>query len=581
MMRGLLSVVAAATATGAEVMTKFSLRNLSGGSIGLWWLEPNTKRMIPQTSVAIRNSSSLEINSYRGHEFAVRRLPRKANVTEGTWEEGEEESKLVIGSTNDVVVVDGELGLTRLDAKWEIARVLAEGSEDAASSVAEVLGRWYDAWRSEERLRLEMASEMTSLGKDADPPVVPPGGWPGLERPTPASVADLVRQECGSEEDQEHSLTLLREAWTTEGVLSSQCAAEEEECASLSSSDLLAAARAGDAHEWCERWARSGECDANPNYMLTACRLNCALWEARPRREENCLLRVTAEEGNKLKGAVSAEQNAKSQFAEGLRNETCQRVRPQSGGVGPHSGLDPVTILNGSLRAQPLFRGDLLGLPFANISLLQKFATPDECSAVVDAARPRLQRATVNEEGDPTAVSESRRAQAANVEPRDLANTSDPIARLWNRAFDVANALTGYDLDPRGQEFFSVIYYNGSSQTTRPDEYRPHCDGSCDGSPHVHGGRVATMLLYCETASEGGATTFTQARTVAAPEPTDAVFFSYYNARTGNMDTGLTTHSGCPVRGGDKWVITLWMRKGISQHDTWSKYDPTGARHEY
>mmetsp|Transcript_22879 Transcript_22879/g.73562 ORF Transcript_22879/g.73562 Transcript_22879/m.73562 type:complete len:124 (-) Transcript_22879:82-453(-) len=119
----------------------------------------------------------------------------------------------------------------------------------------------------------------------------------------------------------------------------------------------------------------------------------------------------------------------------------------------------------------------------------------------------------------------------------------------------------------------------GSS--TLKDEYRPHCDGGCDGSPHLHGGRVATMLLYCRTATSGGTTTFTHARATAAPEPNDVVFFSYYDTHTGLMDTGLTTHSGCPVTDGDKWVVTLWMRRGVNANDTWDQYDPTGARHEY
>mmetsp|Transcript_20509 Transcript_20509/g.72995 ORF Transcript_20509/g.72995 Transcript_20509/m.72995 type:complete len:174 (+) Transcript_20509:1-522(+) len=158
-----------------------------------------------------------------------------------------------------------------------------------------------------------------------------------------------------------------------------------------------------------------------------------------------------------------------------------------------------------------------------------------------------------------------------------------PAAKLWRRAFSVANALTGYDLDVEGQEPFSVIHYNGTRQRLAgglPDEYRPHCDGSCDGSPHMHGGRVATLLLYCGVPTSGGATTFTNARTVVRPSANDAVLFSYYDVATREMDTGFTQHSGCPVLDGDKWVVTLWMRKGVHAGDSWAQYDPTGCRHE-
>jgi hypothetical protein len=27
---------------------------------------------------------------------------------------------------------------------------------------------------------------------------------------------------------------------------------------------------------------------------------------------------------------------------------------------------------------------------------------------------------------------------------------------------------------------------------------RPHCDGACDGMPHKEGGRIATMVMYCD-----------------------------------------------------------------------------------
>lgn len=121
-----------------------------------------------------------------------------------------------------------------------------------------------------------------------------------------------------------------------------------------------------------------------------------------------------------------------------------------------------------------------------------------------------------------------------------------------------------------------------SLRYTPGQEYRPHCDGACDGSPHLHGGRVATMLMYCETADSGGATSFTKANLHVQPERLSAVFFSYKDKLPGEgdaiMDDGLTEHSGCPVREGKKWVITQWMREGVSAEEGWEKFDPLGAR---
>jgi hypothetical protein len=75
----------------------------------------------------------------------------------------------------------------------------------------------------------------------------------------------------------------------------------------------------------------------------------------------------------------------------------------------------------------------------------------------------------------------------------------------------MVNQHSGYDLQPEGQEYFTIIQYN------KDDEYRyffffetnlsniistatksPHCDGSCDNSYYVRTGRVATAVMYCE-----------------------------------------------------------------------------------
>lgn len=102
-----------------------------------------------------------------------------------------------------------------------------------------------------------------------------------------------------------------------------------------------------------------------------------------------------------------------------------------------------------------------------------------------------------------------------------------------------------------------MIQYKGGQ------EYRPHCDGSCDGSPHLHAGRVATMLIYCQAAESGGGTTFSKAGVYVKPRKGQAVFFSYRGEE--RMDMELTEHSGCPVKNGVKWVVTQWIRQGVSR----------------
>jgi hypothetical protein len=69
-----------------------------------------------------------------------------------------------------------------------------------------------------------------------------------------------------------------------------------------------------------------------------------------------------------------------------------------------------------------------------------------------------------------------------------------------------------------------------------PEQYRPHCDGACDGLPHKTGDRVATMGMYCDVPELlEGTTKFQNSNVFVQPKKHAAVFFSYYDAKTGSM----------------------------------------------
>jgi hypothetical protein len=88
---------------------------------------------------------------------------------------------------------------------------------------------------------------------------------------------------------------------------------------------------------------------------------------------------------------------------------------------------------------------------------------------------------------------------------------------------------------------------------------------------------VATAVLYCEVPELGGATTFTKADVFVRPKKGMATFFTYMTP-DGIMDSGYTQHSGCPVRKGQKWIATTWLREGVTSTHHSDLFEPTGKR---
>jgi prolyl 4-hydroxylase len=95
-------------------------------------------------------------------------------------------------------------------------------------------------------------------------------------------------------------------------------------------------------------------------------------------------------------------------------------------------------------------------------------------------------------------------------------------------------------------------------------EYKPHYDyfdPAQPGTPTIlkrGGQRVGTLVVYLNSPTRGGATTFPDVNLEVAPVKGNAVVFS--SDRPHAMTR--TLHGGAPVLEGEKWVATKWMREG-------------------
>lgn len=98
-------------------------------------------------------------------------------------------------------------------------------------------------------------------------------------------------------------------------------------------------------------------------------------------------------------------------------------------------------------------------------------------------------------------------------------------------------------------EALSILRYSPGQ------EYRPHLDAIAG----ARNNRVKSVLMYLNDAYEGGETAFPRINIVIEPKAGDAVVFDNLT-HEGSVQT-LSLHAGLPVRRGQKWVATRWIRQ--------------------
>ena len=255
------------------------------------------------------------------------------------------------------------------------------------------------------------------------------------------------------------------------------------------------------------------------------------------------------------------------------------------------ASLEPYTCNNNTLESSPdiaasswLFNGKNYQVHIkhdrrtSKIHAIESFITDEECQAMQAAAESQLHNATVADGKGGSQLSSSRKAlQAGVVVPWQTPN--HPISRLSSRTYGYLNHALGMDIQTAGQEdLMSIQYFGRGKNDTDPDHYTPHCDGDCTGLPHKHGTRMATMVMYCEVATIGGHTNFRNSGVHVKPRLHDAVFFSYIDPESKQMDDGFTEHSGCPVYEGSKKIAVQWFRFGVSEDEPWTAFNTLGIK---
>lgn len=183
------------------------------------------------------------------------------------------------------------------------------------------------------------------------------------------------------------------------------------------------------------------------------------------------------------------------------------------------------------------------------VQRLEGFVREDERLALLDAARPKLQRALVS--AAHAGVESVGRTGRNCWVPHDNSPAVQALA-------DRIATLVGLPL--AHAESFQVIHYAES------EEYRPHYDAWKADTERgqrcmMRGGqRLVTCLVYLNDVSSGGATCFPKLQLEVPARAGDLLLF--HNCRPGTITRHPDTlHGGMPVLKGEKWAANLWFRE--------------------
>ena len=157
---------------------------------------------------------------------------------------------------------------------------------------------------------------------------------------------------------------------------------------------------------------------------------------------------------------------------------------------------------------------------------------------------------------DPDSLS-ARQGQAMHALLEQVGGAGVPLAQARSSGWDARRLARLARWPVEHGEGLQVLRYQ------RGNEYQPHYDyfdPSQPGTPHLlrrGGQRVATFVIYLNTPEQGGATTFPDVGLDIAPRQGHAVFFSYPRPHPSTR----SLHGGAPVRAGEKWIATNWLRE--------------------
>lgn len=194
------------------------------------------------------------------------------------------------------------------------------------------------------------------------------------------------------------------------------------------------------------------------------------------------------------------------------------------------------------------------------IFLFHHFLSEDECTALVDVARPRMTRSGVSNAVTGAGETSDIRTSSGMF----FARGEIPAVRA------VEKRIAMWTMLPDGNgEGIQVLHYE------KTQKYDPHHDYfSFKGADDNGGNRMATVLMYLTDVEEGGETVFPKVPPppgqVASPcgskglsvKPRRGSAVVFWSIRPDGTFDAKSLHGSCPVIKGEKWSATKWIHVG-------------------
>lgn len=184
------------------------------------------------------------------------------------------------------------------------------------------------------------------------------------------------------------------------------------------------------------------------------------------------------------------------------------------------------------------------------VALLDGLLSEEECDELVRLSSLKLKRSTTV---DPLTGQEMVIEDRTSYGTHFTINENDFIAKLDARIAKVMN----WPIE-KGEGIQVLNYKVGAEYKPHYDYFDPKQTGS---ARHLSNGgqRVSTLIMYLNNVEDAGETIFPEVGLSIVPKKGTAIYFEYCNSLS-QIDSA-TLHGGTPVKAGDKWIATKWMRQ--------------------